>query len=226
MHIQFVLYVLVTLIWMLSLVITMVSAPRLNIARLPVFYCYMARMSFVCAEIFWYRGVFEDIERVVWSLNAARSRSDFSSYDAINRRPLLLFGFKRGALTLSVSIVFLCLGTIHHRVPWAFWFGVLLLFEFILRTTFWLCWFMLPRRPSVLAWLERAKGTMFVRFLAYWTWVTNPLRQNHGRVPFKEEDAVPFQETMSSVFWSYMRVFRIFRSKDERDVEMTRRRAN
>lgn len=204
----------------------MAAAPRFKIARLPVFYCYMGRTSFLCAEVFWYAGVLGDIERVVWSLNAARSRSDFSSYDTINRRPLLLFGFKRGALTLSVSIVFLCLGAIHHRVPWAFWFGVLLLCEFILRITSWLCWFTLPRRPSVRAWLERAKGATFIRFQAWWIRARKPLLQKHARVPFTEEDAVPFQETSSSVFGSYIGLFQSFWSKDDGDVETTRRRAN
>ena len=50
-------------------------------------------------------GLFEDIEREVLSLNVARNREDFSSYDAINSRHLLLFGIKRGIATLTLASI-------------------------------------------------------------------------------------------------------------------------
>lgn len=139
-------------------------------------------------------------------LNAACNRSHISIYDVINRHPSLLFGFKRGTVTLCASIGFLCFGSIRRRLSWALWFGALLLFEFILRSIICFCWFTLPRTPQIQA---RVKDSnLFPRFYARLMYLREPLLQTHDRRLFEEEIASPFKETWPSVWGSYMRFFK------------------
>ena len=182
----------------------MAKAQEFGVKRLPIFYCFLTRAPFVMAEGFWYMGVFEDIEREVWSLNVARNREDFSSYDAINSRPSLLFGIKRGIATLALAIAFTAVGIKHrHHSPWMLWLGSMLLLDFTLRYFLCFCWFVLPRHPAIRAWLERGKQTLFPRFQSWFVRAREQLRVKHERVPFNEKDAEPFEENASFVFGLY-----------------------
>ena len=194
-YIQNLAHLVVQLVWTLSFIITVAKAPTFGLERLPIFYCFLVRAPFVIAEGFWYLGVFEDIEREVWSLNVARNRKDFSSYDAINSRPSLLLGIKRGTTTFVLAIVFTTVGAKYRgRNPWILWVGVMLLLEFTLRSLFYLGWYVLPRHPSTKAWLERGKKTLFPKFQSWFVRAREQLRVKHERVPFNEEDAEPFEE--------------------------------
>ena len=157
------------------------------------------------AEVFWYARVFEDIEREVWSLNVARNREDFSSYDAINSRPLLLFGIKRGITTLILAIVFSSLAFVryHERNSWMVWLSVMLLLEFTLRSLIYLCWYVLPRYPTSKAWLERKKTTLFPKFQSWFVRAREQLRVKHQRVPFNEADAEPYEENAGFILGLY-----------------------
>ena len=78
--------------------------------------------------------VFENIEREIWSLNVARNREEPSSYDAINSRPLLLFGIERGITTLILAVIFTSLAfrKHHERNSWMVWLSIMLLLNFTL----------------------------------------------------------------------------------------------
>ena len=199
-YVQALAHLSVQLTWTLSFIITMAKAHTFHTQRLPVFYCFLVRAPFVMAEGFWYTRVFEDIEREVWSLNVARNRKDFSSYDAINSRPILLFGIKRGITTLTLAIIFTIFGVKHHgRNPWILWLAVMLLLDFTLRSLFWLCWYLLPRYPAGRALLERGKRTLFPKFQSWFVRAREQLRVKHERVPFNEEDAEPFEENAGHI---------------------------
>ncbi len=188
----------------------MAAAANFHIGRLSIFCCYAARLCFAFAELIWYaKFVFERIERESWSLNAARGSSDFSSYDAINKYPLLLFGLKRGILTLFGATTFLSIGIIYRNHPWALWLGVLLLWEFVFRFLLYLCWSILPRVSCIRICIERAKETAFPKFMAEIMKAREPLHASHERVPFQEEAAQPFNDSSAKTVWrSYTWAFR------------------
>ncbi len=197
-------YVFIQLTWTLAFVITMAMAHTFRIKRLQILYCFLARAPVVLAELFWYVHVFEGIEREAWSLNFAGNRDDFSSYDAINSRPSVLFGIKRGMMTFIIAIVFTIVGVEYHgRNSWILWLGSLLLLDFTLRSLFCFCWYVLPRHPSSRAWLQQRKMTLFPMFRSWSIRATEQLRVEHERVPFNEEDAKPFKETAMFVLGSY-----------------------
>lgn len=155
-------------------------------------------------EVFWYSRIFEGIEREVWSLNVARNREDFSSYDAINSRPPLLFGIKRGIMTFTLAIIFTAVGVKHRgRDPWMLWLGLMLLLDFTLRSLFCFCWFVLPRYPGSRIWLQRGKESLFPKFQSWFVRAREQLRVMHERVPFNEKDADPFEETAGLVLGFY-----------------------
>ena len=220
-YILFPMFILVPLTWTFSLIITMAAAASFNIRRLPVFYCYVGRSTFLVAETFWYINVFEHIEREVWSLNASRDNSDFSSYKAINRYPCLLFGPKRAIITICAAILFLGLGTMKHEESWALWLGILLLWEFVLRSVLYFCWFILPSQPRIRAWLEQAKASMLPKWVDWSTRPTRTLRASHERTPFLENAAEPFRDTWSNTWESYIGIPRRLLSKPEHRVERT-----
>lgn len=212
-------YFLVQLSWMLSFIVTMARAQTFRVDRLPIFYCFLARAPFIIAEVFWYRRVFEEIEREVWSLNVARNREEFSSYDAINSRPSLLLGIKRGIITLTLAIVFTSVGIKHRRrSSWILWLGSMFLLDFALRSLFCFCWFVLPRHPRSRGLLQQAKKTLFPKFQSWFLRATEQLRVKHERVPFNEEDAEPFEENAIFVLGSYGAFWTSFWRGADRDI--------
>ena len=220
-YVQDLAYLSVQLTWTLSFIIAMAKAHTFGLQRLPLFYCFLVRAPFVMAEGFWYMGLFEDIEREVWSLNVARSREDFSSYDAINSRPLLLFGMKRGIATLTLAVIFTSLAfrKYHERTSWMVWLSIMLLLDFTLRSLFYLCWYVLPRYSTSKAWLERGKTTLFPKFQSWFVRAREQLRVKHERVPFNEADAEPFKEKAGFVLGYYGAILTSFwRVAADRDV--------
>ena len=218
-YVQNLAYLFVQLTWTLSFIITMAEAPKFRVERLPIFYCFLARAPFAMAEMFWYTRVFEDIEREVWSLNAARSRDDFSSYDAINSRPLLLFGIKRGIATLALAITFTALGfNFRRRNSWILWLGTMLLLDFTLRSLSYFCWYMLPRSQIGRTWLERAKETFFPKFQSWFMRAREQLLVKHERVPFNEEDAEPSVEQAAFILGSYAALMTSFWPAADRGI--------
>lgn len=200
---------LLPLIWTLSLIITLAAATSFHLSRIPIFYCYLGRSTLLVAEVFWYRSVFERIERDILSRNASRDNSDFSSYAEINKYPSLLFGYKRATVIACATIIFLCIGAISHDRPWALWLGSLLLWECILRSIFSFCWFILPRHPRISARLVQGIFLMSSRWIEGLIRRMRPWRAAHGRVPFHEELAEPFRDTWSGTWNAYMSAFSI-----------------
>ena len=198
---------MVYIAWALSLVITLAAAEKLHVKRLPVLYCYVGRLPFAFAEVFWYAIIFERIEREAWSLNSANNGSNFSAYELMNKYPSLLFGLRRGVLVLCAAIAFLCLGTIGHERKWALWFGISILYEFALRTVFYMSWSWLPRIYAARSWIERILGFLFPMFLSKVMKGRERLRVSHERVPFHEQEVEPF-ESWSKVWGFYMAFFR------------------
>ena len=200
-------YMVFPVIWTMSFIVTMVIAEKVHVGRLPIFYCYLGRIPFGFAELVWYKGIFERMEREAWSLNTASNRPAFSDYAMINKYPSLLFGFKRGACILCAAIIFLCLGTINNHRSWARWCGTIVLLEFIYRTFSYLGWSLLPRIPAVRSYLERANKILSMKFLSGIKRRTKDVRIRHERVPFREEEVEPF-ETWSKVWSSYANLYR------------------
>ena len=167
-------------------------------------------------------GLFEDIEREVLSLTVTRNREDFSGYDAINSRPLLLFGIKCGIATLTLaSILFTSLAfrRYQERNSWMVWLSIILLLDFTLRSLFCLCWYLLPRYPISKAWLERGKETLSQDFQSWYVRATEPVRVKHERVAFNEADAEPSKEKAGSVLGSYGAVLTSFwRAAADREI--------
>ena len=196
-YVQDLAYLSVQLTWTLSFIIAMAKAHTFGIRRLSIFYCFLVREPFVMAEGFWYMGLLEDIKREVWSWNVTRSREDFSSYDAINSHPLLLFDMKHDITTLTLTIIFTSLAfrKYHERNSWMVWLSIMLPLDFTLRSLFYLCWYVLPRYSISKAWLERGKTTLFPNFQPWFVRAREQLRVKHERVPFNEADAEPFKET-------------------------------
>lgn len=200
---------LTPLIWTLSLIITLAAATSFHLSRIPIFYCYLGRSTLLVAEIFWYVRFIERIERDIWSRNASRDNSDFSSYAEINKYPSLLFGYKRATVTALATIIFLCLGAISHDRPWALWLGSLLLWECIMRSILSFCWFILPRHSKTSARLVQGISSMISRWIEGLIRRMRPWRAGHERVPFQEELAEPFRETWSGTWNAYMSAFSI-----------------
>ena len=171
-----------------------------------MFYCYLGRIPLATAEILWYnRRVMERVEREAWSLNASRNNSSFSSYDVINRHPSLLFGLKRSIVTLVVAVAFLCPGVVfRNRDPWALWCGVVLLYEFTVRSILYFCWSKLPCITTFRLFLTRAEETMFPKLLALIQKAAEPVRTSHRRTSFHEEAVEPFDDTWAKAWSNYM----------------------
>ena len=175
-----------------------------------MFYCYLGRIPLATAEILWYnRRVMERVEREAWSLNASRNNSSSSSYDVINRHPSLLFGLKRSIVTLVVAVAFLCPGVVfRNRDPWALWCGVVLSYEFTVRSILYYCWFKFPCITTFRLFLTRAEETMFPKFLALIQKAEEPVRASHRRTSFHEEAVESFDDTWAKTWSNYMHFFR------------------
>ena len=206
-HVLYFIYCSVLFSWTLAFIITIITATYFEIGRLHVFYCYLGRIPPATAEIFWYNRVFERMEREAWSLNASRNNSSFSSYDVINRQPSLLFGLKRSIVTLVVAVAFLCPGVVfRNRDPWALWCGVMLSYEFTVRSILYFCWFKLPCITTFRLFLTRAEELMFPKLLALMKNVG--VRASHRRTSFHEEAVESFDDTWAKTWSIYMHTFR------------------
>ena len=193
-YVLFFLYCLVLCSWTLAFIITIITAPYFKIGRLHVFYCYLGRISLATAEIFWYdRSGMERAEREAWSLNAS-----FSSYDVINRHPSLLFSLKRSIMTLVVAVAFLCPGVVfRNRDPWALWCGVMLSYEFTVRSILYFCWFNWFKLPCITfrLFLTRVEEKIFLKMLSLMQNALEPVCASHRRTSFHEEAVEPFDNT-------------------------------
>ena len=218
-HIIFLAYISIFLAWTLSLIITLAAATKLHVSRIPILCCYLGRSILSVIEFLWYERVFDRIEKGLWSRNATRDNSDFSSYEEINRYPSLLFGYKRAAATVSATIIFLCSGATSNDRRWALWFGCLLLGECILRSIFAFCWFILPRHPKISAWLGQRISSMVSRWMEKFTRQSRPWRSSHERVPFQEDLAQPFRETWSGTWNAYMSILSMPRLKTKHRLD-------
>ena len=198
-------YISILSSWTLALIITLIMATQFKIERLHVFYCYLGRIPLATAEILWYARVWDRVEREAWSLNASRNSPSFSSYDMINRQPSLLFGLKRSIMTLVIAVAFLCPGVVfQNRDPWALWCGVMLSYEFTVRSILYFCWFKLPCITTFRRFLTRAEKTIFPKILALAKDVG--VRASHRRTPFHEEALESF-DTWPKTWSIYMHAF-------------------
>lgn len=223
-YILFSAYQLLPLMWNFSLIITLAAAARFHISRLPIFYCYLGRSTFLVGEIFWYFRVFERIERDIWSRNCSRANLDFSSYAEINRYPSLFFGYRRAAVIVCATLIFLCSGAVSHDRRWALWFGSSLLWECILRSILLFCWFILPKHPKISAWLEQGRISLMISgWIQWFLRPIKPWRASHERLPFQEDLAGPFRNTWPGTWNEILFWASILLLKPQRRMNQTNR---
>lgn len=130
-HLYAITYALIQLSWVLSFVVTMTAAPRLQIQRVPLFLTYLGKVVSSITELIWYQQVFLTIERLSWSHDFGISRDVAvpSYYETLKSYPSLLWGTWRALALLLFAVVFLVVGFEATGARWARWGGAMALIE-------------------------------------------------------------------------------------------------
>ena len=193
-HVYLFLLILTQLPWPISFVVAMSIAPRYNLARVPLGIVYIVKYLALGVELFWFRRIWRETERQVWSEDFGRADSadPVRYYDILNSTPSVLLGVRQAVVLVCAGSILMGIGFGVSGQGWARWGGTMVYMELFLRALASLSFKKLPstRIGQKLADYLRAKWILLRPWLLS---VRDKPRKQLERVRYEDREIATFE---------------------------------